>query len=239
MILDYSNSKHLIDNFYDLLVNNNLKVTNKTQNASYYQDELGNELRFRVENRHRESIHIVCSLVIRVPTVKRYEASSKKAKRIMRPDLKMELTTSTQVFDLFSLQSSISDIKTFLDTISNQLKNQDNIDKMTPFLDFIAIKYNLHSFCSYFHGVNIDDNSGIQQTIQEKFFHVLYKNLFGSIHYIWDANKNNIIDNYHSRPIHIEPLEYTFHEVLDSQAHFEEYIANKPKIIEYYRQIEL
>lgn len=135
---------------------------------------------------------------------------------------------------IFHVISHTMDALEFLNTVSNHLRNFDNILKMTPVLSNLATINNLPNFTSYFHSAK----PHYENEEELIFFHMLYKELFGKFYYIWDDSKNCLVDNYISQIMHIGPDNFTYHEIINSQSFFEKYIESKAEIYNIYLKIK-
>lgn len=136
---------------------------------------------------------------------------------------------------LFRIISHTNNTKNLLDQISNHLKNFSIVQKITPFLDYIAINNIFYNFTSYYYYITMY----VKDQKEFQFFQSVYKFLFKDIHYFWDQKSNLLFDNYSSAPIRIEPKHYSKHKILESQSYFEEFIKNNAEISKTYSEIKL
>lgn len=262
MTIDYSAIHNFLDNFYNILRDNSFKVFASDENHVILKSPCNHQIKatttplyeknttlFKVIIETELAIHIpnamleqnrILSNFININYV--YDLKNfldlisnyiKSVKNFQKTDFK----TFTLHFNLFNVITKDEDVSSFLSSVSNQLKNGENVQKILPFLDYIAIEKSIHSIVSFNHGTNSVITNRIIFSPAEKLFQEIYKDLFGRVRYTWDINNNLLTDNYYSESSYIDPRKYSAHEILDSKIWFEQYISNKPDLINLYSLI--
>lgn len=228
MIIDYTSVQNFLDNFYDIFLNNKLKFLRNGESCQVFLDPYGNKVKLA----YRESgrvFEINCSLNIIIPTIKRNVSY----------DAKPSLETANKSSDFFTVTSKTKDLSEFLDTVSTQLKNEEMVQKISPFLDYLAIQKHICSFVSYKYGEFINKSPRNFELPEERIFQKVYQDLFGQIRYIFDEKRNLLLDNHSFHSHFIKPLEYSTHQILESKIYFEDYISKKPQFINLYSRVNI
>lgn len=213
--MDYKAINTFKDNFKNILMDNKFVIVEKKDNHTILKTTCNNFIRIKstaINDKFETSAYL-----------EEDPSKTKKSYNVIKKG------------SFFYVMSHTNDALSFLETISNHLKNFENFQKISPFLDSLSIHYDIPNFMSVIYS----EIGKIGEKEEVIFFHNIYKELFGKIFYTWDDERNHLIDNYFSKPLKIEPRKNTFHKVLESQIYFEKYIENNDTILNLYSKIKI